>query len=469
MRRSTRDRGALLTRGLAAVGIALLLVVVIVLAVRKSAEHPAAPTTETTTPAPPPATSTTQPTPPPPVQVTSLTSFSVTVAWHTDEPTVGRVALALDGGAPTLWSAPVGPSRDHTASVGGLAFDSDYALTVAGHALSVHTPKPDGTLVASTGGGAVLVDGQPFLPLMVWGECPAAYGPELGAGITLFAENPCGGVAKQVEALAARALSAGIAGDADWQTSSVIGWFYPDEADGRGLTARTLPALPPSSQVGRIRFLTLTNHFYSRAAPPPGGKAIYAGLIAKADVLGFDLYPLQEWCTSDLTPTYLAQLELVRLARGKPTFQWIEAGPMRCGSRPSLAVTAATVRAESWLALVAGAHGLGFFPGEWTPSIGAAVAQVAREVKSIAAALLGPSIGTQASGGVLASARTLNGAVYVLAVNPSRHATRSVIRSPVIGARRFVVLGSGRVEDARRGTISDVFGPFAARVYVSSP
>jgi hypothetical protein len=58
---------------------------------------------------------------------------------------------------------------------------------------------------------------------------------------------------------------------------------------------------------------------------------MYPGLVASADVLGFDLYPLQNWCRFDsFGDVFDSQLDLVALARGKPTFQWIEARQMDC-------------------------------------------------------------------------------------------------------------------------------------------
>src|SRR5256885_304114 len=83
---------------------------------------------------------------------------------------------------------------------------------------------------------------------------------QIAAGINLIAQNPCGGTNAQVDALAGRALSAGIAGDAEAQNPALIGWFFPDEADSHHLTGRTLPAVPESSVVGRISLLTLSNH-----------------------------------------------------------------------------------------------------------------------------------------------------------------------------------------------------------------
>ena len=48
------------------------------------------------------------------------------------------------------------------------------------------------------------------------------------------------------------------------EPAAVIGVFYPDEPDGQGLTAQTMATIDPEAGV---RFLTLTNHFYSGAAP----------------------------------------------------------------------------------------------------------------------------------------------------------------------------------------------------------
>jgi len=93
---------------------------------------------------------------------------------------------------------------------------------------------------------------------------------------------------------------------------------------------------------------------------------MYPGLVAAADVVGFDFYPLQELCRRDLVAAVFdSQRELEALAPGKPTFQWIEARGMRCAGIPGVALSPATIRAESWLAIAGGAHGLGFFPADW--------------------------------------------------------------------------------------------------------
>ena len=51
-------------------------------------------------------------------------------------------------------------------------------------------------------------------------------------------------------------------------------------------------------------------------------------------MIGFDLYPLQEWCQPNrLNAVFFAQRELVKLAGEKPTFQWIEADDWKCQRR----------------------------------------------------------------------------------------------------------------------------------------
>ena len=128
----------------------------------------------------------------------------------------------------------------------------------------------------------------------------------------------------------------------------LLGWFYADEADARGLTELSLS--PPAAG---LRFLTLTAHFFPDAAPLPTGRGMYAGLLSKADVVGFDLYPLQELCRPELIPwVFDAQRDLARQAAPKPTFQWIEVRQMKC-TDPAAEVTAQTIRVESWLAIAA--------------------------------------------------------------------------------------------------------------------
>jgi hypothetical protein len=198
---------------------------------------------------------------------------------------------------------------------------------------------------------------------------------------------------------------------------------------------------------------------------------MYRGLIGRADVVGFDLYPLQNWCNPDaIDDVYGAQAELVELARGKPTFQWIETQRMACDA-PSTDVTPQAVRAESWLAIAGGAHGLGFFPFSWDALVGSAVVEVARDVERIAPALLAPALPVTVSAPttVRAAAHELNGAVYVVVANPMRRAVTARVAVPGLGARGLTPLDGSESLSSSGGTLTVRLGPLGARAYVAAP
>jgi len=198
--------------------------------------------------------------------------------------------------------------------------------------------------------------------------------------------------------------------------SGLVGWFYPDEADARGLTGESL-----SSPGTGLRFLTLTAHFFPEAAPLPTGRGMYPGLLDRADVVGFDLYPLQELCRPELIPwIFDAQQHLTQLAGPKPTFQWIE-GPRdevprsgQCGPRRR------RFASRSWLAIAGGgARGLGFFPGDWGTEVGAAVRDVSDRIRQLEPALLQAPVPVGVDpydpGGPGQRAREYGGVLYVIA------------------------------------------------------
>ena len=110
---------------------------------------------------------------------------------------------------------------------------------------------------------------------------------------------------------------------------------------------------PNIHEPDKVTFLTLTDHFAPYMAPPHAGRGIYPGWFSRADVIGFDTYPLEGRCRYDRIPwVYQLQRTLVQMAGSKPTFQWIEAGPMeKCFK---VDPTPTTLRAETWLAIAGG-------------------------------------------------------------------------------------------------------------------
>jgi hypothetical protein len=430
--------------------------------------------------------------PPPPleplaisnVQVSALTSSSARVTWQTNVPTLEQTAFGLD--APTIWTSPSAAVRiDHESVITGLEFSTTYTAYV--HAVDEWNRAQTASVTFTTGpmldqsnartiASSIFVDDRPFFPTAVWGQCSDMFNSNIEDGINLFMGDGCEDDAGLPNRLAGRAYSIVDSEHANATGRGVIGWYFLDEWDAflpSDVKRADLEQDVPAARPGRISFLTVTNHFYSRAEPLPQGKGMYPVLFTIPDVLGFDLYPLQVWCRPAFGDVFDSQHELRELASGKPTFQWIEVARMEqpCRKHSELDPTPATVRAETWLSIGGGANGVGYFPNHWSDPIGAEITQTNREIKALSQALLAPAVNaTSDNGTVRVSARSLNGALYVIAVNTSQMTVQAKINVDGIAGRSATVLGGGgpAVGSDDQG-FSDSFGPLAARVYIIPP
>ena len=431
-------------------------------------------------------------TPPPPLeplaitdaQVTALTSASARLTWRTNVPTQTQAAFGLD--AATIWAPPSGDIVvEHSSVLEGLEFSTTY--TVYLHAVDEWNRAETTTLTLTTGpmldqsaartsGSGIFVDDRPFFPTAVWEQCSDMFGSNIDDGINLFMGDGCDDDTDLPARLGGRAYSIVDSENANATGRGVIGWYFPDEWDAflqSNVKRADLQKDIPSSRPGRISFLTLTNHFYSRAEPLPQGKGMYPVLFSIPDVLGFDLYPLQVWCRPAFGDVFDAQQELHNVTGGKPTFQWIEVARMEqpCGKHPQLDPTPATVRAETWLSIAGGADAVGYFPNHWAEPIGDEITRTNREIKALTPALLGSVVNASSdSSTVRVSARSLNGALYVIAVNTTDTTVQAKISVDGIAGRSATVLdGGGPAVAADDQGFSDSFGPLAARVYVIPP
>jgi hypothetical protein len=386
-----------------------------------------------------------------------VSSYSSSITWTTSEPSTGRLQWGPAGVEPMLWDTV---RRFDTRHIERKAARTDLSFTTS--------PAPS-QAQGRVRRGVLLVNGEPFFPLLSWQQCPDQWQTSLNAGINLFAVgSPCASPSSTLPVLEGRALVAAADGAQPVSGPGLLGQFYPDEADARGLTGTSLPTLPAG-----IRFLTLTAHFASVAAPLPDSPGTYAGLVAAADVVGFDLYPLQELCRRDLLPAdFDAQQQLERLAPGKPTFQWIEVRGMRCGSSPGLSITPATIRAETWLALAAGAHGIAFFPPDWDQNAAPTIRGIADRIRQLEPALLQPAQPVHveaAAPGVRAAARIYHDAIYLIAVNAGTKGTHVQLTLPGLRNRTLLVLGESKTVSAHSDALTDWLAPLAVRIYIAPP
>jgi hypothetical protein len=406
-------------------------------------------------------------------------AHAATFVWTTSAPAVVTLEVGRSPEYGIRVRTPGSARTRGRALLGALEPATRYAyrvtarrgrLVATGTGTFTTNPFPDWT-VGGVIDGTLYVDGQPFFPRMVYQQCDWAYSNSLAAGINLFMGTGCGTPWGQIALLRARAVSAIPAAWKDVADGrGTIGWYHPDEAD-LYMPPEALPFHPPWQQTRRVTFLTLSGHVYSGSAGIPAGRGVYPKFVARADMVGFDLYPLQVWCRRDaFHAVYEAQRELVALAGPRATFQWIEAGPMEfCRGRADVAPTPLTVRAETWLAIAGGARGIGYFPDHWQPPIAAEITRLNTQISALAPALLARTVAAAASPGpVRVGARRLNGVTYLIAVNTSwRRVTASVSTKGLRGVAR--AFGENRRVAVRQGAVRDRFGPLEAHVYVVEP
>jgi hypothetical protein len=333
--------------------------------------------------------------------------------------------------------------------------------------------------------GHVTLDGAPAFPVLAYYQCGDTALAAASAGVDFFVEQPYTGCRWQdpndfssdpppqgVHALSDDFSAGAAAVDG--------GWYLPDEPDAIPLTAAELPQLPPASATGKLRVLTVSQHFYSgQALIRPGyDRGEYARLAARADLVGFDMYPIVKFCGRiPLLDVFRAQRELVTTyAKGTPTFQWIETGSMT-GECPTIAVTPAIANAEAWLAVAGGAVGIGWFTSSWDGgwsrwAVDAAMlAQITAtnaRLHALAPVLTAPqgAVAVAPADAVAAGSRTVDGATYVIAVNSTGRSTTVSLRVAGLRARSLPVLDERRsVRTTKAGVIRDAFAPYAVHLY----
>jgi hypothetical protein len=422
----------------------------------------------------------------------AASAASATITWKTSVPTRGRVVYGVGG--LYLYSA-----RESSAATSHIVVLSDLTPSTAYEfQIVTATVTAAGTLTTSAApverrfgidGTRVTANGSLFFPVLSYYQCGAIAAAAAFLGINLFLQAPYTACVRadpnnfstdppppSVSVLSDDYSDRG-AGDA--------GWYLPDEPDGWGISPEQLPQLPASSQTGKLRFLNLSQHFYSGQAPLNDrfDRNDYKRFAALADVVGFDIYPVVKFCGRvALLDVFRAQRELMTIyAPGKPTFQWIETSEMT-GECPNMQVTPQIVNAETWLAIAGGACGIGYFTNSWTgrlwnrwdlaPGVEEQLARTVSQIRALAPMLCAAygDVTIPWDTAVAASSRSLNGALYVIAVNSSDRPTRIPFRVDALAGRTLEVLGENRtIEPAKKVYFRDTFGPYQLHVYVAAP
>jgi hypothetical protein len=345
------------------------------------------------------------------------------------------------------------------------------------------------TAALGVSGGHVTDGGRPVFPVLGYFQCGAGAAQAAAAGIDFFIEQPYTGCwSVQPNNFATEPLPPGVrvlSDDFTTASEGSAGWYLPDEPDGAAISPAELPQLPPVSETGRLRVLTVSQHFFSAQALIRPGYDLgeYGRFAAKADVVGFDLYPVVKFCGRvPLLDVFRAQRELRTLyAVGKPTFQWIETGAMT-GECQAMTVTPEIANAEAWLAVAGGAVGIGWFTSSWiddvwnrwdvSPAMLAQITATNARLHALAPVLTGPpgDVVVPWNGPVAASTRADGRSLYVIAVNGSDRRASVPMRIDGLRGRVVTVLDEHRtIKPTKKSIVRDTFAPYQVHLYATTP
>ncbi len=346
------------------------------------------------------------------------------------------------------------------------------ALVVALIGCCCTTTARAATADASVARQTILVRGKPFFPIMGLDLCTAAQAAHARAlGMNLIVNESC--PAATSAGLTVLPISNRAVGG-----NGLVGWTFPDEPEGNGWTPATLATRFPfrrGSPDGLLSFVTTGGGFAAGAyRDPQEPQSVYGAFARLADVAGFDLYPLNH-CHHDLSAVYNAQQTFIQLAGQMPTFQWIETGPLHPTYCGGFAMTPVQLDAETWLAIVGGARGIGFFTGTWTPAFNAfdvspsiqhAIKRVSSLLSAVQTGLTGSTqLSDVNSPAIKLTARMADGKTYVFAVNASYGFLNAQMFVPGLDAASFRVFGEKRALPVSDSRFSDHFAPLAVHVY----
>jgi hypothetical protein len=210
---------------------------------------------------------------------------------------------------------------------------------------------------------------------------------------------------------------------------------------------------------------------------------MYPQYIAGADVVSFDIYPVNNSAGTSPPKMWMVAQGVDNL-RGwakneKPVWVWIETTSIDGKAGP----TPAQTKMEVWSALVHGALGIGYFAHVFAPSfieaglladttMANAVKDLDAQITSLAPALNTPSIAngvktttTDATIPIDTMVKRVGGKTYLFAVAMRDGKNTATFALSCIGDATATVLGESRTIPVKSGTFSDAFDPYAVHSY----
>jgi hypothetical protein len=246
-----------------------------------------------------------------------------------------------------------------------------------------------------------------YFPIAVWLQSPSNAEAYAALGVNLFVGLWEGPTQDQLDRLAAAGMETvcdqNETGLSSPTASTILAWMHGDEPDNAQWTGSEWGSciLPEEVQAGyaamtaadstRPVYLNLGQgvaweDWYGRGDVCAGHDEHYAGYAEGADILSFDIYPVNSTDDPVSGNLWYVAHGVDRLlgfcGNARPVWVWIESTKIgEADVRP----TPLQVRAEVWMAIIHGAMGIGYFCHEFNPFVEAGLLQYPEIVEEVTA------------------------------------------------------------------------------------
>ena len=339
-----------------------------------------------------------------------------------------------------------------------------------------------------------------FFMLTVWLQSPPNASRYKAVGINFFTGLWEGPTEDQLTVLA----SAGIPTICDqggvWQAhmadKTISAWLQPDEPDNAQANASGGydPCIDPAVIIASYNTMKqndptrpvylglgrgVADTQWIGRGTCTGNTAMYVEYAKGADILGFDIYPVNEGAALEMVATGLDNLKQWS-GNAKPVIGIIEASNFDNTQRP----TPAQIRSEVWMDLVHGAAGIEYFCHRFTPTFSetdclddaptaAALNEINAQITKLAPVLNSPSVGN----GVTVKSSTASipvdtmlkrdgdGTYLFAAEMRGGNTTATFTLRDFLAAASAEVLGENRSISIRSGVFTDDFSSYGVHLY----
>ena len=202
----------------------------------------------------------------------------------------------------------------------------------------------------------------------------------------------------------------------------------------------------------------------------------YAEYAKGADIVSFDVYPINSGLDITLVPTGVDRLNLA-VSYKKPVWNWIECTRIdQANPKP----TPDQVRSEVWMSIIHGSMGIGYFVHQFTPTFDEkallddaamkpAVAAINQQIHDLAPALGTPpitnAVATNASTKIDALVKRHGGSLYVFAVSMGATQGSATFTLEHDTFKTATVLGESRTLPISSNAFQDTFEGYAVHLY----